>query len=138
MEGGGCLSAAHHRGRRLPCGCTPRRLPCGWALGRKARCMGVARTVVRRSSTRRASQTMSPAPKSRRAEGTPTLRNRVSLLAFSTWVDEANILLRNQHILDIGRPTFFFSRVLYSFWERSSVPPLSGRFSQVRAREGGL
>ena len=29
-------------------------------------------------------------------------------------------------------------RVLYGFWERSSVPPLSGRFSQVRAREGGL
>ena len=35
-------------------------------------------------------------------------------------------------------PTFFFSCGLYSFWERSSVPPLSGRFSQVRAREGGL
>ena len=43
----------------------------------------------------------------------------------------------NTAILDIGRPTFFFPRVLYSSLERSSVPPLSGRFSQVRAREGG-
>ena len=123
MEGGGCLSAAHHRGRRLPCGCTPRRLPCGWALGRKARCMGVARTVVRRSSTRRASQTMSPAPKPSRAEGTPTLRYRVSLLAFSTWVDEANILLRNQHILDIGRPTFFSRAVSLVLWNVVPCPP---------------
>ena len=52
--------------------------------------------------------------------------------------DEANSLLRKQHILGSACPPFFFSRVLYSFWERSSVPPLSGRFSQVRAREGGL
>ena len=44
----------------------------------------------------------------------------------------------NRHILDVGRPTFFFSCGLYSSLERSSVPPLSGRFSLVRAREGGL
>ena len=65
----------------------------------------------------------------------PHKRSRGS---FFVCFDEANSLLRNQHILDIGRPTIFFSRVLYSSLERSSVPPLSGRFSQVRAREGGL
>ena len=44
----------------------------------------------------------------------------------------------NRHILDVGRPTFFFSCGLYCFFHRRSVPPLSGRFSLVRAREGGL
>ena len=32
---------------------------------------------------------------------------------------------------------FFISR-LYCFFQRSTVPPLSGRFSQARAGEGGL
>ena len=142
-EGGGCLAAAHHRGRRLPCGCAPRRLPCGWAPGRKARCTGLARTVVRRSSTRRACVTMSLAPKLGHATSGLFARFPKAFFCVLTnpfWGSICTCAFSrgNRHILDVGRPTFFFSCGLYSSLERSSVPPLSGRFSQVRAREGGL
>ena len=83
-----------------------------------------------------AAVTMSLAPKTR----TPTsgLFARFPKAFFLRFDEPILGTIGNRHILDVGRPTFFFSCGLYSSLERSSVPPLSGRFSLVRAREGGL